>query len=236
MQVNSAAPDQLPGNSRDFEDFIYIVSHDVRNSVRALIEVPQWIGEDLRDMGVPIRGALSENLEMMNTHTKRLDRMLMDLLVFSRIGRMQSVVEVNLAEAMENLCQEIRWPSRIRLDLALQQKTLRIGEQDRMTLLTALLSNSLRHSDAQTSLIRFASWREGDETVLSFVDDGPGIAPRYRERVFGAMTTLKSRDEVEGSGMGLAHVRKIISHYGATLRWIELPSERGVGFEMRFPV
>ena len=84
--------------SRDFEDFIYLISHDVRNSVRALIEVPVWITEDLQDEGYKIQGQLAEHIGLMNTHTRRLDRMLNDLLVYSRIGRMQLPVDVDLAE------------------------------------------------------------------------------------------------------------------------------------------
>jgi signal transduction histidine kinase len=70
---------------------------------------------------------------------------------------------------------------------------------------------------------------------LIYRDDSPGIPLEFRQRVMGAMTTLKSRDEVEGSGMGLAHVRKIVATYGGTLRWLDMPGGRGVGFEMRFP-
>ena len=104
-----------------------------------------------------------------------------------------------------------------------------------MTLLTALLTNAVRHRDDATSLIRITCRRDGDHAILTFSDDGPGIDPRYREKAFAAMTTLKSRDEVEGSGMGLAHVRKILCHYGATLTWLDHPTSRGVDFVMRFP-
>lgn len=221
--------------SRDFEDFIHLISHDVRNSVRALIEVPQWIVQDLEDMGVKIEGNLGEDLGLMNTYTQRLDRMLHDLLVYSRIGRMQAMSLVDLEEAVDLVCQEIRIPPGIRLEVDLQQKTLCIGDQDVMTLLTSLMSNAIRHRDEQTSLIRITSWQEGRDTVLTFADDGPGIDPHFQEKVFAAMTTLKSRDEVEGSGMGLAHVRKIVNHYGASLRWMDLGGARGVGFEFRFP-
>jgi signal transduction histidine kinase len=221
--------------SRDFEDFIYLISHDVRNSVRALIEVPMWITEDLKDEGYKIQGSLAEHMGLMNTHTRRLDRMLNDLLVYSRIGRMQGPVDVDLAEAIDNISQEIRIPDGIKLELDLKHPSLHIGEKDGMTLLTALLSNAVRHRDDATSLIRIGCYRDGDHTVVTFADDGPGIAPQYREKAFAAMTTLKSRDEVEGSGMGLAHVRKILCHYGATLTWLDHPSSRGVRLAMRFP-
>lgn len=221
--------------SRDFEDFIYLISHDVRNSVRALIEVPMWIAEDLQEEGYKIQGPLADHMGLMNTHTRRLDRMLNDLLVYSRIGRMQAPADIDLAEAIDDISQEIRIPDGINLEVDLQKPSLHIGEKDGMTLLTALLSNAVRHRDDATSLIRITCRAEGEHTVLTVCDNGPGIAPQYREKAFAAMTTLKSRDEVEGSGMGLAHVRKILCHYNATLTWLDDPSGRGVGFQMRFP-
>jgi signal transduction histidine kinase len=71
--------------------------------------------------------------------------------------------------------------------------------------------------------------------ILRFCDDGPGVVPEFREKIFQAMTTLKSRDEVEGSGMGLAHVRKILRTYGGSLTWVDRTDGRGVGFDLRFP-
>ena len=100
---------------------------------------------------------------------------------------------------------------------------------------TALLSDAVSHHDGTTSQVRFASWQDGEETVLTFQDDGPGIAPQFRDKAFSAMATLKSRDEVEGSGMGLVHVRKIVETYGGQTRWLDSPDGRGVGFEFRFP-
>lgn len=228
-------PAMAAGLMGEYENFIYLISHDLRNSMRALIEVPRWIAEDLEGTGHPIEGSLAENLGLMNTHTMRLDRMLYDLLVHSRIGRTQEIRMVNLAETVETICQEHRIPQGITLDLALAVPELRIGERDAITLLTALFSNALRHRDAATTRISLSSRAEENAVILRFCDDGPGVAPIHREKIFQAMTTLKSRDEVEGSGMGLAHVRKILRTYGGSLTWVDRPDGRGVGFDLRFP-
>ena len=72
--------------------------------------------------------------------------------------------------------------------------------------------------------------------MITVSDDGPGIPEKYRERVFEIMTTLKPRDEIEGSGMGLALVRKIVDIYGGQLRWMSAPDERGTSIQLTFPV
>lgn len=228
-------PAAVSGASKDFEDFIYLISHDIRNSVRALIEVPQWIVEDLGDAGHRIDGTLAEDIDLLNTHTRRLDRMLNDLLTHSRIGRLQEVVRNDLREAVDLVLVEVRIPKHFRIEIDLQERWLTMGERDLLTMLTALFSNSVRHGDRDTGLIRVTSRREGDDVVLTYCDDGPGIPRELRERALGAMTTLKSRDEVEGSGMGLANVTKIVATYRGELEWLELPGARGVGFVLRFP-
>lgn len=226
----------MPVTSKDFEDFIYLISHDVRNSVRALIELPQWIADDLAEAGVKVEGQVADNIDLMNTHTGRLDRMLVDLLTFSRVGRMQDRAEVDLQTAVEEVLDDLKVPAGFAVSVELECKSLWIGERDILSLLTALLSNAIKHHDKQLGNIRLCSKRQGDESVIEVADDGPGILPEYRERVFLAMATLRPRDEVEGSGMGLAIARKIAQVYGGSVSIIDTGRTRGTKLEVRFPI
>lgn len=199
--------------SKDFEDFIYLISHDVRNSVRALIELPQWIVEDLAEAGVKVEGSVAETIDMMNTHTGRLDRMLVDLLSFSRIGRMQEIIENDVDIALTEVLEEIRVPAGFTILPSLETNIIYMGDRDLLTLLTQLILNAIKHHDKDHGKILISLQETNGNTVLQVTDDGPGIEPQFHERIFGAMTTLKPRDEVEGSGMGLAIVRKIAGVY-----------------------
>lgn len=201
-------------SSQEFEDFIYLVSHDVRNSVRALIELPQWIVEDLAQAGVRIDGSVAESIELMNRHTGRLDRMLVDLLSFSRIGRMQEVREVELDLVVTEMLEEMRLPSGFTLVPELDANLIAIGERDIRTLLLALVSNAVKHHDRSSGNISLSVFERDEMVCITVSDDGPGIPEKFHEKVFGAMTTLRPRDEVEGSGMGLALVQKIARIYG----------------------
>ena len=229
----SSAPGTPFAASNDFEDFIYLISHDVRNSVRALIELPQWIAEDLTEAGVKVEGSVGESIELMNRHTGRLDRMLVDLLTFSRIGRMQSVAEIDLDQAVTDVLEEMRVPSGFTIVRALDCNSLSMGERDILTLLTALISNAIKHHDRRVGKIVVSCYRDGQHVVLSVRDNGPGIPGEHHERVFGAMTTLRPRDEVEGSGMGLAITRKIAQHYHGDVRIVTHKESRGTTMEVR---
>lgn len=221
--------------SSDFEDFIYLISHDVRSSVRALIELPQWIEEDLAEAGVRIDGSIRESIDLMNCHTGRLDRMLVDLLAFSRVGRMQSVVEVDLAAALDDVLDEMPIPAGFKVERALDHARFRFGERDILTLLTVLVSNGVKHHNMTSGKIVVGCRKEGSDIVLSVSDDGPGIAAEFEDRIFGAMTTLRPRDEVEGSGMGLAIARKIVRFHGGDICVAASKTGSGTVFEARWP-
>jgi signal transduction histidine kinase len=219
--------------SQDIEDFIYLISHDVRSSVRALLELPQWIAEDLEEAGFKVDGQVASSIELMNRHTGRLDRMLVDLLTFSRIGRMQSVRLVDLEAAIDEVMEEIKLPAGFTLMRALECDQMLIGERDILTLLNALITNAIKHHDKPSGRIVVASRRAGTEVIISVCDDGPGIQEKFHNRIFGPMTTLRPRDEVEGSGMGLANVNKIATLYGGSVKVLSSPFGPGTNVEAR---
>lgn len=228
-----STPVMTSPSSKDFEDFIYLISHDVRNSVRALIELPQWIAEDLTEAGVRVEGSVAESIDLMNRHTGRLDRMLVDLLTFSRVGRMQSVEEVDLNHALNDVLEEMHIPSGFKVVRALDCDRISIGDRDILTLLTALISNAIKHHDRTVGKVIVSSYRDNGQIVISVRDNGPGIPAGFHEKVFGAMTTLRPRDEIEGSGMGLAVTRKIAQYYDGDVCIIENPEGRGATIEVR---
>ncbi len=221
------------GSSQDIDDFIYLVSHDVRSSVRALLELPQWIAEDLEEAGFPLEGPVANSIELLNRHTGRLDRMLVDLLTFSRIGRMQEVCENDLDVVLDQVMDSITIPAGFDVIRNLECNVVTMGDRDVLTLFDALICNALKHHHKSSGQIVVSCAEKGQHVIMSVADDGPGVAAEYRENVFGAMRTLRPRDEVEGSGMGLANVRKIATIYGGTARLVESPLGRGSLVEVR---
>lgn len=240
MKPESVQPppivEKQSGASQDIEDFIYLISHDVRASVRALLELPRWIEEDLEEAGVKIDGSVAASIELMNRHTGRLDRMLVDLLTFSRIGRMQEVRENHLPRVLDQVLEDIPVPAGFAVIRDMECDQLVMGDRDVLTLFDAMVGNALKHHDKSSGQIVISTSVQAGEVVLSVADDGPGIPPEYRENVFGAMRTLRPRDEVEGSGMGLANVRKIATLYGGSARITDSPYGRGTLVEARVGV
>lgn len=208
----------------------------MRNSVRALLELPQWIKEDLVEDGRFTGDNLIENFDLMEVHTRRLDRMLIDLLAYSRVGRNQNIRSMDIAEAVENVVEQIAPPKGFVITQDLKCQTVQMGEQDIMTLLSAVISNAVKHHDQHSGTIDISSWQDENTCVICIQDDGPGIADKYQNRVFDAMTILKPRDEVEGSGMGLAIVRKVVESYGGQVNWTAAKPGYATALEIRMGI
>lgn len=222
-------------SASDFDDFIYVLSHDIRSCVRASLELPQWIEEDLEEAGVRIDQPLAEKFGLMHTHMRRLDRMLGDLLEYSRVGRMQTPRPVDLNAVLEEVLHRRPLPQGFTLHRRIEGRGPHMGPIDAERLLAALLSNAAKHHDRPCGHVSIETQEASGQCILTVSDDGPGIAEAHRNSVFDPMTLLKSRDELEGSGMGLTIVRKIVHHYGGELRWCMPADARGAVLEIRLP-
>lgn len=221
-------------SAKDFEEFVYILSHDLRASVRALAEVPEWIKEDLVLDGYKASDQVSEYFTLMHTHSSRLDRMLLDLLEYSRIGRKQVVQSVDLHAAMDRAISEVSPPESYKIAADFQCEHVQMGPNDVVTLLKIFLSNAIKHNDKPKGELTVTSIAKDGAHILQFEDNGPGIAAEHRARVLNVMTTLRPRDEVEGSGMGLAIAKKIVAFYGGQLIWMDREVGQGLALEIVF--
>jgi signal transduction histidine kinase len=96
-----------------------------------------------------------------------------------------------------------------------------------------LIGNSLKHGGPAVKItVRCAA--EGPFYAFTVADNGPGIAPQYHGRIFGIFQTLASRDRVEGSGLGLALVKKSVEHQGGTVT-VDSDVGRGAAFTFTWP-
>jgi signal transduction histidine kinase len=101
-------------------------------------------------------------------------------------------------------------------------------------ILRNLFSNAIKHHDRDLGVVRLECQAIDNQFFeFSVSDDGPGIPVRFQERVFGMFQTLKSRDELEGSGMGLALIKKLVETYGGTIKVFS--DGRGCRFTFTWP-
>lgn len=220
----------------EVDDLVYRISHDLRASVRALQELPNWLEEDLREQGVDIGEEENRTLWLISSHARRLDEMLNGLLSYSRVGRLQEVTTVQPQDVFANVVRELNPGSDIQFFTQFNPVKVRMGASDVARVFFVLLSNAIRHVKADPQKVEIVSCKSGDVWELLVSDNGAGIADMDKERIFRPMVKLMSRDEDEGGGMGLAILRKITDHYGGTVYVEDRLRRGGTTFRLRLPV
>jgi len=135
MKIEPAEP------ASELDEFVYIVSHDLRNSARALSEVPVWLREDFSANGVELTVDMREDFDLLERHARRLDRMLLDLLVYSRVGRLQEVTRVDLSLVLERVLAENPVPEGFTVSCPATLPVLTIGYKDIFVLFKCLIEN-----------------------------------------------------------------------------------------------
>lgn len=209
-------PRRIGWEDQTLERLIYLISHDLQAPVRALCTIPDWIEEDITSLNTPLPADLAHNIALMKQQSGRLSQMIADLMTYARVGRGQDAFDGDWAKLEESL--RTRHPDHVRFALSVQLSgTVEIGEADLQTLLDALLSNAIKHHGRQSGQILLAASDTKTSWRMTIEDDGPGIAEQDRDRSLGIFATLKSRDKVEGTGMGLPIAVKICEGYGGHL-------------------
>lgn len=221
---------ELERSNRDLEQFAYVASHDLKAPLRSIEVLVGWLCEDLAEH---TEGDVQENLELLKTRTARLNRLLDDLLAYSRVGRkVGQVGTVDVAELVEDIWTLLSPPESMQLVLDGELPTLATFRAPLEQVFRNLISNAVKHHPGPAGRITVSAATEGDYYVFSVADNGTGIPEEYRERIYQMFQTLQPRDEVEGSGMGLAIVSRVVDWQGGRI-WHE-PVPVGSGTVFRF--
>jgi PAS domain S-box-containing protein len=223
----------LEQKSKEFEGFAYAASHDLKAPLRGIAQLASWIDEDLGDNK---SAESTEYLELMYSRISRLQGLLDNLLEYSRIGKNTgSLSQINLELMIDNIFDLLDPPKGFTLTKKLAQQDITTLIVPLEIILRNLINNSIKHHDQEIGNITI-TLEKYSRTYYQFTvtDDGPGIMQVHHEKIFTMFKTLKPRDEVEGSGMGLSFVRKIIDIYYCTVR-VESDGSRGTSFIFTWP-
>jgi len=216
----------LESKNEELNKFAYVVSHDLKAPIRGIHNVITWIGEDLSEELSP---QLKRYLQIIPQRTQRMEALINGLLDYARINRKtptelvdtnllvheitQSIVPRNFTIKIENL------PEMFTERLKLEQ------------VFANLISNAVKYSKPEKGFIKITGKKIKDYYEFSVKDNGIGIAIEYHQKIFEIFQTLREKNEIESTGVGLAIVKKIIDEHRET---INVKSELGIGTEFIF--
>lgn len=228
--------EELRRSNADLEQFAYAVSHDLQEPLRT---ISGFVGLLKRNYSASLPAEAIEFVDLAVDGVKRMAGMIDDLLAYSRIGRADLAAEpVDLgacaARARDSLLAAIH-ESGATVEIA-QLPVLPAVESQMVSLFQNLFGNAMKYAAAdRPPHIAVTTRREGGDWVIRVADNGMGIAPEHRDRVFQVFQRLHRRG-ISGSGVGLALCRRIAErHRGAITIEDREDGQPGSVFVLRLP-
>lgn len=225
-----AKADELVRLNRELEQFVYVVSHDLKAPLRAVSNLSSWLEDDL---GPKLEGENRQHLELLRARVARMDQFIEALLAFSRAGRIAAEPErVDTTAMLREVVQMLDAPPGMQVEIPADMPVFDTDRVHFSQVFANLINNAIKHHHRTEGQIR-VGWHNPPGRFYEFwvSDDGPGIAPEYHERIFQVFQTLRARDESGNTGIGLSIVKKVIETLGGG---ISLQSAPGQGSTFRF--
>jgi len=224
---------KLSYTNQELDQFVYTASHDLRSPLRAIVSLTQFVLEDDEALGDQTK----QRMGMIAGRALRMEKLLNDVLLYARAGKGNH--QVGVATTADRLVDEVvatlQVPPGTTISKDPSLSAVAVFPTPLAQVLQNLIGNAIKHHDRPSGTIALAVAVQGKALRFTVSDDGPGIEPAYRETVFNMFTTLKRRDEVEASGMGLALVRKLVKLQGGAVG-IESAPVRGTRVWFDWPL
>jgi signal transduction histidine kinase len=225
---------ELKRSNADLEQFAYIASHDLQEPLRM---VSGFTGLLKRRYAGKLDADADEFIGFAVGGVTRMQELINDLLSYSRVGReevsakpvdMQIVVD----QALANLQMAIE--ERSALISSGQLPTVLANHGMLVRLFQNLIGNALKFCKAERPIIRIQAEQRGAEWVFSVADNGIGIDPQYKDRIFLIFQRLHKQGEYPGTGIGLAVCKRIVERNGGRI-WLESEPGKGTTFFFTLP-
>jgi light-regulated signal transduction histidine kinase (bacteriophytochrome) len=223
---------ELESANRELESFSYSVSHDLRAPLRA---IDGFSGLLERKYAEALDSEARRLLGVIRANSIRMAQLIDDLLQFSRTSRRElSRVSVDMGPLAREVFEEVRGSAPDR-NIALRLEELPAALGDRAMIrqvLVNLLANAVKFSAPRgEAVIEIEGVADGPQNVYRVTDNGVGFDMQYAGKLFGVFQRLHGADEFEGTGIGLAIVKRIVDRHGGRV-WAE--SRLGEGTSMYF--
>ena len=230
LQKTLAAEDQLKVANAELEQFAYVASHDLQEPLRMVTSYVQLLGEEYADK---IDAEGHEFIGFASEGAKRMQTLINDLLSLSRVGRSETEREqCDLNEVFSIVRHQAEHRMKD-IDCVITSDdlpTLNVYRNQVIQVFQNFLTNALKYKTPDKGLTFHAGVEESEsEWVISFSDNGIGIDPAHFDKIFKIFQRLHTRREYEGSGMGLAIVKKIAEQHQGRV-WVESQPGQGATF------
>jgi light-regulated signal transduction histidine kinase (bacteriophytochrome) len=203
--------------NRDLDQFAYVASHDLKAPLRGIANLAQWLEEDLGDR---VTGESREHLKLLRGRVHRMDALIEGILTYSRAARVRDNVEYVDSAILVAAVIDMLAPVGVTVNVQPGLPTLVTERVPLQQVFLNLIGNAIKYGGRSDATVTIGAEEKADVVQFSVSDNGPGIAPEYHEKIWQIFQTLAPRDEIEGTGIGLSVVRKLVEMRGGRA-WVE---------------
>lgn len=229
--------DRLRAKNEELKSFAYTVSHDLKAPLRGITGYAQELVRRHQE-GLQERGRFC--VSQIVTAAKNLDHLIEDLLKYSRLdSETPTPSDVPLAQLVEGILRDrshAMAESGVEVSVDVPPLTIRVWQRGLHQVLANLIDNALKYSrDSKPPRLAIAAEGRSGLVRISVADNGIGFDMKYHDRIFGLFNRLVRAGEFEGTGAGLAIVRKITEKIDATIHAESAPGQ-GATFVVELPM
>ena len=218
--------DDLARSNKELEQFARVVAHDLKAPLRALQTVATWLREDYSGK---LDSTGQDHLDMLAERAGRLQELIDGVLAYSRAGEFPQPAAQNVDEVLRGAIDSLERVDLVEVTTPMPE--VRYPDIQLRQIFANLLSNAEKWCESK---IEVGCHVSGDEWAFFVRDDGPGVPPQLHEKIFRAFARAPSAANTEGSGVGLAIVRKLVTAAGGRL-WVESQPPEGSTFWFTVP-
>jgi light-regulated signal transduction histidine kinase (bacteriophytochrome) len=220
---------QIEQVNKQLNEFVYIVSHDLKAPLRGIKSLATFLEEEL---GTDVKPEVKELLSLLQSRTDRMQTMIESILRYSRLANNKGEKEnIDLNGLLIGIVELLSIPAHIRIKISKNLPVLHAEKIKVHEVFQNLITNAIKYNDKKEGLIEIGYVEHPEEYEFFVMDNGIGIREEFFTKIFGVFQTLQPKDKQDSTGIGLTIVQKIVEQYGGKI-WLE--SEPGNGTTFRF--
>lgn len=226
--------EDLKRSNEELEQFAYVASHDLQEPLRMVGSFTQLLAQRYRGK---LDAEADQYISFAVDGSKRMQALIQDLLVFSRLGtRGKPFEETDCDQILDHVLGALRFSIEENKATVTHDPlpTVQGDPVQLAQLLQNLIGNALKFHGESAPHVHISAERIDGEWQFSVRDNGIGIDPRYFERIFVIFQRLHGRDKYQGTGIGLAVCKKIVQRHGGRI-WVQSEAGKGTAFFFTIP-
>ena len=219
----------LQASNKELDRFAYVASHDLKTPLRGIANLAEWVEEDLE---ATLTDESRTHLRLLRGRVTRMHSLIEGVLSYARSGRTtEPGRDVDVGKLVSEVIELSAPPAGITFQVTPSLPTLRTAVVPLQQVFMNLIGNAVKHAARGDARVTIEAEPLGAFYRFTVGDNGQGIDPRFHERIWELFQTLEARDRVEGTGIGLSVVKKIVESRGGT---VSLESSVGAGARFSF--